>query len=1060
VAEKTTSSGKISGSKMILRISKSPLLCGVACIALVCATGAWAQEKAIDIPAEDGGKSIPELARQAGVQIIAPGQALHGVVTPAVKGAYEVRVALTGMLQGTDLRIASDDGQTIVLAQNQRNVPAAAAPAAEAPSAPVESVVVTGSRVISDAANSPTPLTVVTAEQLRATTPTNIPDALNKLPVFVGSQQPRSAGNGGTGSGQNVLALRNFGAQRTLVLFDSHRVAPDNANGTVNVDVLPQMLMSRVDVVTGGASAVYGSDAVTGVVNFVLDKHFEGFKFDINSGISNYGDGFSYKTAAAFGTDLFGGRGHFEMSVEHFNQDGVPISSRPYGPQYWTLAGAGTAANPFAFVENTRVPTHTFGGLIACTAPCTVNGQQFVADGVVGPFVHGSPTGTANVESGGDGAYDPFGQAITYFRTSNAFGRFSYNLDDTTTFYVQASGSESFASGTWYPMLFNPGANQTNTFFKNNPFLPASVQTALGNNGTATVGGAGDNTFQLTEYLTKFGLGEAPGTRNLNRYLSMATGLDGTLFGKYDWDLYYGHGEARQSIYNIRNRNDARIYAASDAVPGPNGSAVCYVSTTQFANLYPGCVPLDPFGPTALSQSAYDYIGGTTRYIMTNIMDNVSGSVSGTLFEDWAGPVKVALSGEARWNTYDVNSNAQPTDKVDCTGLRICSNQLVVWAQNTVANAHASNNVWEFAAEADVPLLKDLPLVQSFDMNLAGRYTDYSSSGSVQTWKIGLDYHINDDVRFRATNSIDIRAPTLNDLFSPVQNSVTGFTDIHTNTNGSLFTSSQGNPNLVPEVARTYTAGVVFTPSFIPNLTLSYDYYHINLKNAIASISASNVQIQNLCEQSNGASPFCTLFIRPLPFSDHTPANYPTSVLSESLNTANTAIEGADMEADYRFDLADIEQSLPGSLNLRLLANYQPVNRSQTFPGASITRSIISRGHATAFINYDLGNWNFGVQNRWISNFRQASQSTIIYALPYIRSQDYIDLNVTRKFNVDGAEYDAYLTVQNIFNSLAPLDPTTSGAPGIFYPVPGGSNGGTGADIMGRYFTIGLRASL
>lgn len=1019
--------------------------------ALLLSTGAAAQSSAIDIPAEEAGISIPELARQTGIQIIAPGQALHGLMTPAVKGRFPVRQALSTMLEGTNLRVAADDGHTIILALN----PPVANSVNDVPQpAPLEQIVVTGSRVISAPEDSPTPLMVISTSQLLATTPSNLADALNKLPVFVGSQQPRTAGNGNTGSGQNVLALRNFGAQRTLVLFDNHRVAPDNANGTVNVDVLPQMLMSRVDVVTGGASAVYGSDAVTGVVNFVLDKHFEGFKVDLNSGISNYGDGFSYKTAAAFGTDMFGSRGHFELSVEHFNQDGVPIANRPYGPQYWTLAGAGTAANPFSFVENTRVPTHTFGGLITCAAPCSLNGQQFTGNGVVGPFVHGAATGTANVESGGDGAYDPFGQAITYFRTSNAFSRFSYNLDDTTTFYVQASGSESFASGTWYPMLLNPGANQTNTFFTNNAFLPASVQQAL--NPANTPG----QTFQLTEYITKFGLGEAPGTRNLNRYLSIAAGLDGTLFGKYDWDLYYGHGEARQSITNVRNRNNARMFAAMDAVPGPNGSAVCYVSTTPYANLYPGCVPMDVFGPTAISQSAYDYIGGNTRYIMSNIMDDLSGSVSGTLLDDWAGPVKVALSGEARWNTYDVNSNAQPTDKVDCTGLRLCSNQLVVWAQNTVATAHASNNVWELAGEADVPLLKDLPLVQSLSMNLAGRYTDYSTSGSVQTWKIGLDYHITDDVRLRATNSIDIRAPTLNDLFSPVQNSVTGFTDLHTNTNGSLFTSTQGNPSLVPEVARTYTAGVVFTPSFIPNLTLSYDYYHINLKNAIASISASNVQIQNLCEQSNGVSPYCTLFIRPLPFSDHSVANYPTSVLSESLNTANTMIEGADMEADYRLDMSQIEPSLPGTFNFRLLANYQPVNRSQTFPGAAITRSIISRGHITAFVNYDIGDWNFGLQNRWISNFKQASQPTIIYAQPYIRSQDYVDLNITRNFTVDSATYSAYITVQNLFNSLAPLDATTSGAPGIYYPVPGGQGGGTGADIMGRYFTIGIRASL
>src|SRR5678815_4130956 len=186
-----------------------------------------------------------------------------------------------------------------------------------------EAVTVTGSRVISDITMSPTPITAVSADQLLSTTPTDIPDALNKLPVFIGGRGPRSQDNASKNNGGNVLNLRNFGVSRTLILLDGHRVPASNQDGTVDVDTLPQMLMSRVDVVTGGASAVYGSDAVTGVVNFVLDKNFTGLKFDVNSGISNYGDGFSYKVAAAAGMDLFGGRGHFEMSIEHFNQDGV-----------------------------------------------------------------------------------------------------------------------------------------------------------------------------------------------------------------------------------------------------------------------------------------------------------------------------------------------------------------------------------------------------------------------------------------------------------------------------------------------------------------------------------------------------------------------------------------------------------------------------------------------------------------------------------------------------------------------------------------------------------------
>jgi hypothetical protein len=189
-------------------------------------------------------------------------------------------------------------------------------------------------------------------------------------------------------------------------------------------------------------------------------------------------------------------------------------------------------------------------------------------------------------------------------------------------------------------------------------------------------------------------------------------------------------------------------------------------------------------------------------------------------------------------------------------------------------------------------------------------------------------------------------------------------------------------------------------------------------------------------------------------------ANYPHSVLSENLNTAYTAIEGSDIEADYHFDLADVQGKWPGSVDLRVLANIQPVNESQQFTGAAFTYSVFSKGHLTTFVNYSLGDWTFGLQDRWISSFKRASQPTIIYAQPRIADSNYVDFNIEKKFVTGDATYSAYFTVQNLFNRLAPLDPTTSGAPGIYYPVASGQSGGSGADIMGRYFTIGLRASL
>src|SRR5581483_5791498 len=307
---------------------KDRLACALA-LAVLPAGPALAEPRSLNIPSEEAAKSIPEFARQENIQIIAPVSQLHGIKTQAVSGRMELGDALRALLVGTGLEVASNDGGTVVLRRA-----AATAPVIETPDgietglSLIETIIVTGSRVIADASNSPTPVTMVSAKQLHDTTPSNLADGLNKLPIFQGSQTIGRPGDGSQNFSSNVLNLRNFGANRTLVLFDGHRAAPSNADGTVDVDALPQMLISRVDVVTGGASAVYGSDAVTGVVNFVLDRKFIGLKTDFNAGLSTYADAMSYNVGAAAGTDLFGGRGHFEAALEYRHRDPVNQSAR------------------------------------------------------------------------------------------------------------------------------------------------------------------------------------------------------------------------------------------------------------------------------------------------------------------------------------------------------------------------------------------------------------------------------------------------------------------------------------------------------------------------------------------------------------------------------------------------------------------------------------------------------------------------------------------------------------------------------------------------------------
>jgi outer membrane receptor protein involved in Fe transport len=279
-------------------------------------------------------------------------------------------------------------------------------------------ITVTGSRTITDVLLSPTPITSVDISALAITTPSDTADALNKLPTIMGGRTPRNQGNGSTNNGGNTLSLRNFGPQRTLVMLDGHRVAPNNQDGSVNIDALPQMLVKTVDIVTGGASAIYGSDAVAGVVNYILDKNFTGLTLKSDYGLSKYSDGEEYQIGAAWGTSLFSDRGHFEASARFRHQDMIPIRDRPYGKdgQIWLLTGNGRPLNP-AFpndrpFENTpysRVFNSGQAGNIQCGSACLYNNYTFNSDGSLRALVHGAPSASGNVESGGDGAYIKYG---------------------------------------------------------------------------------------------------------------------------------------------------------------------------------------------------------------------------------------------------------------------------------------------------------------------------------------------------------------------------------------------------------------------------------------------------------------------------------------------------------------------------------------------------------------------------------------------------------------------------------------------------------------------------
>ncbi|HEY4076588.1 MAG TPA: TonB-dependent receptor [Rhizomicrobium sp.] len=958
----------------------------------------------------------------------------------------------------------------------------------------VEAVVVTGSRVISDIANSPTPITAVTSQQLLATTPSNLSDALNKLPVFQNSATQRNAGSAAGNAGGDFLNLRNFGQQRTLVLMDGMRLPASNQNGSVDISTLPQELISRVDVVTAGASSVYGSDAITGVVNFILDKNFEGIKYDLNAGISTYADGFQYKAHLTAGTSLFGGRGHIEGAIGYQSQDGVRKEARPSGAENLGSYNTGsTAAAPVTNITQAGQTVSTASGKITCSS-CTVNGYEFGQPGIPTPIFYGviPPGQTAIAQGCSDCAHVNNTSIFGATRNATAFGRFSYDLDQDTNFFTQLSLAQANVFNYFFPEQ-QEASRQTTTYYKNNAFLPAATRIALGDNSATDPNWAtdGTNTFQVSEWYNSPDRVRA--TNNVTRNIVSTTGINGVVFKDFAWEAHYTHGETRLSTSGIHNGNNQFHDAAQDAVVDTDGTVKCWSNTAgaiaQFGNLYPGCVPINTFGNNVTTNAQNDYWGRTTHFSETNVLDDIAADISGNVFDLPAGPVKVALSGEMRWLDYSIDSNASPTATVNCTGLRLCgalstsnghaaqlpgtgfitpANQKFVtqtlWDNNTLPSVQASENVWEFSGEVGIPILKDIPLIQSLNADLAGRYTNYSISGSAETWKVGLDYHVNDTIRFRGTTSVDIRAPTLNDLYSPQVSASGPFLDPLTNFNpGGIQTITQGNPNLLPETSRTYTGGVVLTPSFIPGLTMSIDYYNIKVKNAIGTVSGANLQIANLCIASGGTSPFCSLYVRPFAYSNTTPANYPTVLLSQNLNVAFASTEGEDYEIDYGFDMADIDEALSGNVNLRGLLNVAPVLNSATFQGAAIQHGFgvggttpSQKGHATLLGTYTLGNWSVDAGWHYTSGLNKngvfgAGQT--FYAQNRVGSFTTTDFTLTKRITFDNdTVMSAYFNVQNAFNAIPPDLIGSSGNPG-------GINTPIGEDLMGRYFTIGVRGA-
>jgi outer membrane receptor protein involved in Fe transport len=900
----------------------------------------------------------------------------------------------------------------------------------------VSEVVVTGSRIISNGFSAPTPVTVLSDQDLKARAPGGVPDALRQLPQFrnsSGSAQSSTVRADAPNQG-SFLNLRNLGTQRSLILLDSVRVPPTSFTGGVDLNTLPQALISRVEVVTGGASAAYGSDAVVGAVNLILDKKFTGLKGGIQAGESHYKDAKSWRLSLAGGLPFADGRGHVEGSAEHFQQDAVPGRDRPHGTELWGQSGAGTAANPFVFQPNTKYSVMTFGGLIR-TGPLA--NFEFRPDGTITPFTPGTPTTSSTLQIGGSGAYFVNSSVATALRTDQAFGRVSYDVTPNVNAFLQVSYAESRNRAPNTPDFhFAPAAGQLE-IFRDNAFLRPEVVAGMGATQSFIMGRLGIDTPLSVQDV-------------LNDSIMINAGLTGTI-DKWKWDASYVHGESKVRS-KVNETYNQHLYAALDAVRDPSGNIVCRVALTN-PGRYPGCAPLNYFGVGAPSKAALDYIYRDSTFQIVNKMDIVAANFTGDLVQLWAGPLAIAVGAEYRKQSLTQDSNGDPgSAPIDYVGIRGVPAGVTPFKLSNTASAYGTVKVKEAYAELNLPLLRDKPFAKELDLSAAGRVTDYSTSGTVETWKVGLSYRPFDDLRFRGTVSQDIAAPSLYQLYAGKSVSLVGpAVDPHTGASGTYSSVVSGNAALTPEKGSMIVGGLVYTPHFIEGLSFSVDRYALLLTDAIQNSNAG-AQV-NDCEASGGTALVCSLITRPLPFSNRTAANFYTEVRVSPLNLAKIYQVGYDFELSYRTDLEKV--SLPGQVDFRVLATHTPTIRTKQSP---LLASVQSAGQSpnTKWSGQIEGNYRYGpISIRLAERFtgKYVRSYTQIYKTPSDGpNKSYTDLNVSYKFGPE-ASREAFINVQNLFNVKPPLSPAASiGNPGLQYPVDRNIY-----DAIGAYYTVGLR---
>ena len=876
----------------------------------------------------------------------------------------------------------------------------------------LEAVQITATRVQRAGFVAPTPTMVLSAQVLQIGGPTDIGQSLTYMPSYSPTTSASTTAEN-VDTDQNTANLRGLGAPETLVMIDGARpvtTAPSGSAFGFDLNLIPAFLVKRVEVVTGGGSADWGSDAVAGVVNIEMNNSFQGFKADAQYGSDTQGYGSSNYTAnAAYGTTFDSGRGHVMFGVGYYQQSRVCCLYRsPAGrdglipnPDYTPTNGQPQEL----FVQNLLNNDASIGGVIT-SGP--LKGTNFGPGGTISQFQYGQygldPTSGGEMVGGDPSArlYPSSSDSlISPDERENFYGSASYDLTDDTTLSLDLLAGHEESNGAFYDAAQLGTIKISNA----NAYLP----TAIANEMTA------DN-------ITSFNLGRddadfGPVFNDVaNTTVQFWLRATGDLGNGWTWDSFYSYGQNKRRDAFGNQPITANFANSVNAVISPTtGQPVCAIALT---NPSTNCVPVDLFGPGAPSAAALSYFEGDSvpRTLLTQ--DEAAANLHGEPFSIWAGPVSIATGAEFRYE--GVTATVDPITEA------------LGFSQINVAHLEpGSYTVGEGYLETVAPLARGLPGLEKLDFDGAVRVSDYSTSGVIPSWKLGLTDNVTQEFLVRGTYSADIRAPDLFELYDAISTSHGNVINPITNVESTdVVELSGGNAKLLPENARTWTVGTTYQPSWLNNLGLSVDWYSIKIDNTIGILGAQEIADQ--CYQGQIAAACAEI----------TTANGAISVIrATEINFSSEAASGIDMEADYASALTAL--SLPGHLAIQWLANYvdtlYETSGTTNVPMAGLAGT--PRWRSTLSAIYTLNPITVTGRVRYYSGGAFTFTQTVNTEVP---PQTYFDLGLQWKLPADGIAL--YGNLDNAFNNVD--------AKAASYAA------GTGDglyDTVGRVFNVGIK---